>query len=114
MLLLAGRQRGRDGERTERRYELGGVESVAALRRAASSGDSKSLYRIAHTLKGQSGSVGARRVEIVSRHLEERARRGEIEEADQLIAQLESELSRARQALADLGVDQAAATVKIG
>ena len=82
-------------------YRSGSGGLIATLRAAASSGDTKTLHRAAHTLKGQSGSVGARRVEIVSRHLEELARSGDLHETAALLAQLENEFARARDALGE-------------
>jgi len=71
------------------------------LRSAASGGDTKTLHRAAHSLKGQSGSVGARRVQIVSRLLEELAGRGDLRGTAALLTQLEDEFARARDALGD-------------
>jgi signal transduction histidine kinase/DNA-binding response OmpR family regulator len=80
-------------------YRDGSVELVATLRAAAASGDAKTMHRAVHTLKGQSGTVGARRVEMVSTRLEERASKGDVGATEGLIAQLEDELVRAREAL---------------
>src|SRR5262249_39689970 len=82
-------------------YRSGSPELIATLRAAAASGDAKTAHRAAHTLKGQSGSGGARRVALVSAHLEERAREGDVHEIAPLIAQLEDEFARARDALGE-------------
>jgi HPt (histidine-containing phosphotransfer) domain-containing protein len=80
-------------------YRLHSGQLIATLRAAAASGDATTVHRTAHTLKGQSGSLGARRVEIVSRRLEERTRGGELDDIAPLITQLEDELARASAAL---------------
>lgn len=74
-------------------------ELIATMRAALQDGDVKGVHRAAHTLKGQSGYVGARRVEVVSRQLEERARNGNVADVQELITQLEGEFAQAREAL---------------
>ena len=48
---------------------------VQALRRAANAGDRESVSRLAHTLKGASGNVGADAMMDIARQVEEALRR---------------------------------------
>ncbi|MBI3786547.1 MAG: response regulator [Deltaproteobacteria bacterium] len=75
---------------------------IATMRSALENGDAKEAHRAAHTLKGQSGYVGARRVEVVSRQLEEHARNGNVADAQALIGRLEGEFAEASDALATM------------
>ncbi|HUI25702.1 MAG TPA: response regulator [Candidatus Kryptonia bacterium] len=80
-------------------YRDGSPELIAAMRAAVAAGDVKAMQRAAHTLKGQSGTVGACRVAAVSASIEEHASVGALAETAPLIAQLEHEFTRVRQAL---------------
>jgi signal transduction histidine kinase/CheY-like chemotaxis protein/HAMP domain-containing protein len=73
---------------------------VAVLRRAVREGNVAVLQRAAHSLKGSAGAMGAAGVAEICRRLEETARDGGIAGAGNLVAALEKECARARQALA--------------
>jgi HPt (histidine-containing phosphotransfer) domain-containing protein len=62
---------------------------IAGLRDALDRRDLVALEDKAHALKGSSGAVGGRRVAEVSARLEQMARAGVLEGADELVARLE-------------------------
>ncbi|MGH9561551.1 MAG: response regulator, partial [Terracidiphilus sp.] len=74
------------------------VESSPAamqeMRQALNERDAHCLDRLAHTMKGSSGSLGANRVSEAALVLEMRARSGALENAGELIDSLQSELDR--------------------
>jgi two-component system, sensor histidine kinase and response regulator len=72
---------------------------LALLRKAVEAGDVPSVERVAHTLKGSCGNMGARSMEALCAELEESARSGELGTAPGLISSLEVEFGRARSAL---------------
>ena len=72
-------------------------EQLNELCQAARVGDLDSLQMIAHTLRGSSATLGADRVAALCRQVELGAERGAPSE--QVLAELHSELSRARQAM---------------
>ena len=74
-------------------------EMIVTMRRAAAAGDGKQIEFVAHTLKGISGTVGARRVEALCAQLEAGARNGIGHDADALLDRLEEEFAAARSAL---------------
>ncbi len=98
--------------------ELGGVDSASllreliglflsdaaayidALRRAAGSGDRRSLETAAHTLKGSSASIGARAMAALCRALERLGDGAPPDAAPALIDRLEREFERVRGDLA--------------
>ena len=65
-----------------------------ALRAAAASRHAHELALAAHALKSSSGSVGAKRMQSIAASLEENARAGRIEGADESIDQLAAEFRR--------------------
>jgi CheY-like chemotaxis protein len=65
-----------------------------ALRAAAASADAHDLALAAHALKSSSGSVGAKRMYAVCAALEQAARAGRIDAADEAIDQLAAEFRR--------------------
>jgi len=74
-------------------------EMVSALRRAAEQRDHQQVRFVAHTLKGLSGTVGARRVQAICGQIESSAGNEETEYADSTLSRLEKELDSARKAL---------------
>ncbi len=78
-------------------------ERIEELRAALVAGDPQELAEAAHAFKGGCGLIGARRLESISRALEERGRRGSTEDADEELAALERELEVVREALGELG-----------
>ncbi len=71
---------------------------LIALREAAQSGDARSVERIAHTLKGSCGNMGAVRMGAICAELEEMGRSGNLTTASGLVSRLEEELGRVRAA----------------
>jgi len=71
-------------------------ELIASMHDAAASGDAQRLRMAAHTLKGLSGTVGARRIQTLCEHLEASARLGAVHAADPRLARLQQELDAAQ------------------
>jgi two-component system sensor histidine kinase/response regulator len=69
---------------------------LAALREAVQAGDARSVERIAHTLKGSCGNMGAVRMEAISAELEEIGRSEDLKAARARISRLEEEFGRVR------------------
>lgn len=69
-------------------------EQLSKLRQAMSQREAKTLAQIAHTLKGQSSSIGAISFSRYSANLMSMARQGELEEISTQVAQLEEEYHR--------------------
>jgi two-component system, sensor histidine kinase and response regulator len=69
------------------------------LRDAFANGNAESLARAAHALKSSSGNIGATRMYSMAAMLEENAKKGDIDGADQMIGLLSEELDRALEAL---------------
>jgi two-component system, sensor histidine kinase and response regulator len=72
---------------------------LSSLKEAAERGDASSVGRTAHTLKGGSGNMGARRLATVCAELEKVGASGDLASAPALIERLEAEFERARPAL---------------
>jgi HPt (histidine-containing phosphotransfer) domain-containing protein len=72
---------------------------LAALRQALVQADAEVLAREAHGLKGLCSIFGAHLMEAHCNELVARGRAGSVHGADAVLSQLESELSRVRQAL---------------
>lgn len=72
---------------------------LAKLRKAAEEGDATTVKRVAHTLKGASGNMGALGMVSICAALEEAGGSGDISRAPELLARLDAELGRVRQAL---------------
>jgi len=71
-------------------------ERLAALRQAADAGDRHKIEQGAHALKGIAGTVGANELLDLAVGLEQIGREGRIQDAADLVRQLESALGRAR------------------
>ncbi|MDE3110053.1 MAG: response regulator, partial [Acidobacteriota bacterium] len=69
-------------------------KAMEEMRQALGERDARRLERLAHTLKGSSGSLGANRVSQAALLLEMRARSGALENAGELMAALQAELER--------------------
>jgi len=67
---------------------------IDALRAAASSGDANDLALAAHAMKSSSGSVGAKRMLAMASSLEQSARAGRLDGAEDAIEQLSAEFRR--------------------
>jgi PAS domain S-box-containing protein len=74
---------------------------LADLREAAEAGESHSVERIAHTLKGSAANMGALRMKALLAELEEIGRSEELGAAPERIAQVEKEFGRVRAVLED-------------
>jgi CheY-like chemotaxis protein/HPt (histidine-containing phosphotransfer) domain-containing protein len=72
---------------------------LAGLAQAVAQGDARALERQAHTLKGSSANIGARRLARLCEDLELLGRSGELGRAPGLLTQLEAEFDRVRAAL---------------
>ena len=64
---------------------------VERLRDAWRRGDAPGVQRLAHSLKGSSGNIGAGALYDVCRHIDERARTAELSGGDQLLESLARE-----------------------
>ncbi|MEE9281204.1 MAG: response regulator [Myxococcota bacterium] len=69
------------------------------LSKAAAAGDYRDLLETAHALKSSSANVGARNLAELCRELEEGARSGEIPDAEECVAGIQSEYNRVHVAL---------------
>jgi CheY-like chemotaxis protein len=74
-------------------------ERLAALRAGVSAGDAGTVARMAHTLKGSAGNLGAERLMGACLELEQAARGGTTTGLAAVLARLETEAARARAAL---------------
>jgi two-component system sensor histidine kinase/response regulator len=72
---------------------------LGGLREATEGGDAKSVKQIAHTLKGSSGNMGAKRMAKICAELEYVGASGDLSYAPELLGRLEEEFSRVRPAL---------------
>jgi HPt (histidine-containing phosphotransfer) domain-containing protein len=72
---------------------------LVGLREAVEAGDAHSVERIAHTLKGSCGNMGAVRMAALCAELEKVGSSGERRRAPELVERLEAEFDRAHQAL---------------
>lgn len=72
---------------------------LAELRRAAEAGDSAAVERLAHTLRGSSANLAARRLPGLCAELERRAAAGGVAELSGLLLEMEAESERVSYAL---------------
>ena len=72
---------------------------VAVLREAVEGGDARSVERIAHTLKGSSGNMGAKRMAAICEELQNAGASGDLARAPEQFGRLEEEFGRVRPAL---------------
>jgi signal transduction histidine kinase/DNA-binding response OmpR family regulator len=75
-------------------------DMVGDLRRAAAEGDAQHVRLVAHTLKGLSGTVGARRVQALCAQLEAAAKAEHSFDSSAALNRLEAELEAVCEALA--------------
>ena len=73
---------------------------IAALWEAVDAGNAQVVERIAHTLKGSSGNMGATRMAAICSDLEDVGASSALYKAPELLKQLEEEFGRVREALA--------------
>ena len=74
-------------------------EQLAGMQAALAAGDLGTLGRHAHTLKGNSLSIGATALAAIARDLEERARAGDADDAGPRIDDASAEFARVAVAL---------------
>ena len=72
---------------------------ILALGDALEKDDAEAVERVAHTLKGSCGNMGAWRMAEICENLQEMGGSGDLSGASELVEQLEAEFGRARQAL---------------
>ncbi len=75
-------------------------ERIAIIRSDIERGDAEALTRMAHSLKGSSGSYGARQLSTLAKQLETTGRQGRVDGARELLGSVEDELVRVRCAFA--------------
>ena len=73
--------------------------ALSALRESATAGHALSVERIAHTLKGSSGSMGAQRMSAICGELQDVGASGDLPRVPGLLERLEKEFGRVRVAL---------------
>ena len=90
--------------------EVGGLfiehapRKIAAIKKAASEGDSKALELAAHSLKSSSSYIGALKLSAFSKELEFMGRSGTLEGSVEKAALVETEFERVKAALeAEIG-----------
>ncbi|HET7270724.1 MAG TPA: response regulator [Rubrobacter sp.] len=76
--------------------------AIDTLKGAAERDDAQTLERVAHTLKGSSGNMGAREMAQVCARLEDLGASGELADVPRLLSRLEEEFARARPTLTSL------------
>ena len=72
---------------------------LGELREAIGAGDAAGVERVAHTLKGSSGNMGATRMSAICAELQDIGASGELARAPDLLEGLEEEFGRIRPAL---------------
>jgi HPt (histidine-containing phosphotransfer) domain-containing protein len=68
--------------------------AMDSLKRAVEEGDAQAVERTAHTLKGSSGNMGARKIAWLCARLQEIGASGNLASATAVLARLEEELNR--------------------
>ena len=82
-------------------------ERLAGLHRALEAGDSKTLRRLAHALKGSGGLFGASRLSDLGAELEAAAARDALDEAGVLVPLVEAEMAAVEAVLVrEVGLDR--------
>jgi HPt (histidine-containing phosphotransfer) domain-containing protein len=75
---------------------------LTTLRTAFERGDAEAARRAAHTLKSNGATFGAEEFSDLCRQLEERAKAGALDGADELVRRVAAEYTRVEDALAAL------------
>ncbi len=73
--------------------------ALSALREAVTTSDAQSVERVAHTLKGSSGNMGAQKMSAICAELQDSGASGDLSRATELLTRLEEEFGRVRTAL---------------
>ncbi len=74
---------------------------VEGLLKAQQEGDAHSVFRIAHTLKSTSASLGAYQLQGLCQRLEDAGRKEDLLGTESLLPMFETEISKVRDALLD-------------
>jgi CheY-like chemotaxis protein len=74
-------------------------DKLATMQQAIADNDPNALFRVAHTLKSSSGSIGALHFSALCKHLEQQGRSGNMDGAEEIVAQMEGEFARLQDAL---------------
>jgi HPt (histidine-containing phosphotransfer) domain-containing protein len=72
---------------------------IARLRAASAAGDAVELHKIAHSLKGSAGNVGAQALFAICRQLDDQGRAGDLTDAKRLVDALDAEFARVEVAI---------------
>ena len=80
-----------------RKFSHRAGDQMAALDRAARSGNALELAREAHTLKGLAGNLSAAPLQKSADRLEQAARRSDLHEAGSLVDQVRDQIDRCMQ-----------------
>ena len=80
-------------------YFQSASDLLRRLRDAVATGDAEAVWRTAHGLKSSSGNLGAQRLAALCKTLEERGRKGQLDDAAELMEAVELQYQRARDAL---------------
>ncbi len=72
---------------------------IRAVEKSIDDDDPGALVEAAHAIKGSSGNIGAKRLAEIARQLEQQGRSGFIGDAGHLVAVLQAELTKVRNAL---------------
>ncbi|MBT3352014.1 MAG: transporter substrate-binding domain-containing protein, partial [Nitrospinaceae bacterium] len=75
-------------------------QRLSSLKEVLAGGDAQALEQQAHSLKGSSANLGARRMAEVCERLEQSAHENRIEGAEELLAEVTQEYQHAKEALA--------------
>ena len=70
-------------------------KKIRALQAAVDAGEAAQVARLAHSLKGSSGNIGANSMLDVCRRIDDLAKAGDLERVSPLVATLTSEYHRA-------------------
>lgn len=81
-------------------------ERVNELKTALSNGDMTEAHRLAHSLKGASASVGAKRFSLRAAELEGKAREGDVKTSQRLFIELAADLEQFRDCLSRFNWEQ--------
>ena len=75
-------------------------QRLSSLQEILAKGNASAIEQQAHSLKGSSSNLGSRRMAEICERLEQCAREGQIEEAEEMLAELEKEYQRTKEVLA--------------
>jgi len=85
-------------------------EVASQIRRAMDEGDQEMAQRLAHTVKGVSGNIGAQEVHLVPTALDAALKQGDFEEARRLMESFDGALNKVLDSLSGLASEKEGAT----